>query len=469
MFKSEAIRAAYEARRERYFTAMGCGTPDRVPIRFFLQEAAARMCGKTNQDVALDYNLAFECTRKAGEELCCDAMMLNAIWSTYSVAKAAAWKYLHVPGVDTTMENVLQFSEPPTEEEAFLRFDEYEEFADDPTAFLLNKWFARNSRDVVPTGSPVTLDHNANLLRGALAFANYMNAWGPAADKLKYESGIVSANAGMIKAPLDILMDKFRGYQNTVCDCLEDPDRVRKTCEALIPHIVQNAINGADPTKQVPITIWAHRGCVPFITPKIFDTIYWPTLKPVFEEIISRGYRILFYSEGNWEKHYDTLHTLPAGSLIYHLTAGSPETAARKLKDKFAISGGLDYNILVQGNQADVEAHMKNLFNWLKPDGGYMLDGTSLLLSDVNPDNLRTAVRYTLDHGGYSRSTPGKPVEACAPTNPAPGKRAPNTVRSWETESAGYSRLRGDVDTMRAKWQGVDAALYSYLWTTVLW
>ncbi len=469
MFKSDAVRAAYEARRERYLTAMGNGTPDRIPIRFFFQEVAARLVGKTNQDVAVDYNEAFECTRKAGETFNCDACMLNAIWSNYGVAKAAGWKYLYVPGVDTKIENVLQFAEPPNEETAFLHADEYEELADDPTAFLLNKWFARNARGVVPTGAPVTLDHNATLMRGALAFANYMNAFGPAAAKLKYESGIVSANAGMIKAPLDILMDKFRGYENTICDCIEDPERVRKTCEALIPHIVANALNGADPSKEVPITIWAHRGCIPFITPKIFDRIYWPTLKPVFEEIISRGYRILFYSEGNWEPHYDVLHTLPAGSLIYHLTKGSAETAARKLKDKFAISGGLDYDVLVQGTPADVEANLKDLFNWLKPDGGYMLDATSLMLSDVKPENLHAAVRYTLDHGSYSRTIPGRAIAPCTGSNPPPGKRAPNTVRDWATESASYRNLGGDVDRVRQVWQGVDAALYGYLWTTVLW
>ncbi len=469
MFKSDAVRQTYEARRERYLTALGGGTPDRIPIRFYLQEVAARICGKTNQDVAIEYSQAFECTRRAAEQLGVDATMVNAIWSTYGVAKAAGWKYLHVPGVDTTIENVFQFSEPATEADVFLRADEYEEFAEDPTAFLLNKWFARNCRGVNPSGAAITLDHNANLMRGALAFSDYMHAFGPAVAKLQYESGIVSASSGMVKAPLDILMDKFRGYENTVCDCLENPELVRKACEALIPHLVANALNGADPTKETPITLWAHRGCVPFISRKIFDRLYWPTLVPVLEELFSRGYRVLFYSEGDWEAHYDAFRTLPDGSLIYHLTKGSPELAARKLKDKFAISGGLDYNVLAMGSESDVQAHMKDLFNWLKPGGGYILDATSLMMNDVKPENLVAAVRYTLDHGGYSQSTPASPIGPCTGSNPAPGKRPPNTVRSWEEESSSYRRLAGDVDLVRQRWQGVDAALYGYLWTSVLW
>jgi len=82
-----------------------------------------------------------------------------------------------------------------------------------------------------------------------------MNAFGPAAYALKYESGLVGANAGMIKAPLDILSDKFRGYMETAIDTIERPKEVLRACEALMPHIVANALAGADPEKNVPITI----------------------------------------------------------------------------------------------------------------------------------------------------------------------------------------------------------------------
>lgn len=469
MFKSEKVRQSYEARHARYITALNGGTPDRIPIRFLLQEAAARICGVSNQAVAIDYNQAFECTRLAGEKLNCDAVMLNAIWSNYGVAKAASWKYLHVPGVDTDFNSVQQFSEPQSEAEEFLHFDEYEEFTADPTAFLVNKWFSRDMTRVAPMGAKVSFDHNVALMSGALAYANYMNAFGPASQKLKYESGLVSANAGMIKAPLDILMDKFRGYENAVIDCMEDPETVIKACEALIPHIIANAEGGSDPTKEVPITIWAHRGCVPFITPEMFEKIYWPTLRPVFEELISRGHQILFYGEGNWEAHYDVLRTLPAGSIIYHLDKGSPELAARKLKDRFAISGGLDYNVLAQGKPEDVRRHMKELFAWLKPDGGYMLDATALMLSDVKPENLEAAVQYTFEHGCYSQTTAPRPRPTCKGVDVNPGRRPPNVVRPWEEESSNYTQLTGDVAGVKAAWQGVDAALYNYLWTTVLW
>jgi hypothetical protein len=69
MFKNAETEKLYHEREARYLTAINNGTPDRIPMRFLMQEAAARYMGVTNQQVACDYNLAFEVTRKTGEKL----------------------------------------------------------------------------------------------------------------------------------------------------------------------------------------------------------------------------------------------------------------------------------------------------------------------------------------------------------------------------------------------------------------
>jgi hypothetical protein len=346
--------------------------------------------------------------------------------------------------------------------------DEYDEFSLDPTAFIVNKWMSRSTTRVKPAGGRVDYDHNAALISGALAYGDYMHAFGPAAARLKYQSGIVSANSGMIKAPLDLLADKFRGYEGMAVDTIERPRQVLKACEALMPHIVANALAGADPEKKVPITIWAHRGCVPFISRKTFDDIFWPTLKPIFEEIIANGHQILFYSEGNWEAHYDSLRELPAGGIIYHLTKGSPALAASKLKDRFAISGGVSYDVLAQGKPGDVRAHLAELFGCLKSGGGYILDCTSLMLSDIKPENVRAAVDYTLEHGVYSQGSAAPPRGKAEAVQIPAGVRPPHTVRPWPEESAGYRCLTNDA-AVESAWKRVDASAYNYIWTTVLW
>jgi hypothetical protein len=46
-----------------------------------------------------------------------------------------------------------------------------------------------------------------------------------------------SGRCGMLKAPLDILADKLRGYVAPAYDLMEIPDQVLKSCEALMPHL----------------------------------------------------------------------------------------------------------------------------------------------------------------------------------------------------------------------------------------
>jgi len=469
MFANQETEKLYNERLNRYVTAMRGGTPDRIPIRFLYQEAAARYCGVTNQDVACDFNKAFDVTYRTARDMGNDAGMLNAIWSTYSVAKAASWKYLAVPGVDTEVNNVNQYFEPHDEEDMFLQLHEYEEFSEDPTAFLINKWLSRASNRVKLQSEAVDFDHNVSLMSGALAYAKYMNAFGGAAARFKYEGGLVSANSGMIKAPLDIMADKFRGYLNVCIDGQDNPKKLLKACEALMPHILENALAGADPDKNVPITIWAHRGCVPFISREMFDNIFWPTLKPVFEEIIRKGHQILFYGEGNWEAHYDNLLELPDYGIIYHIDKGDPAYAAKKLKGKFALSGGLPYDVLARGTESDVREQMKVLFEAVKEGGAYILDASALMLSDIKPENVKAAVDYTMEHGVYSSSSPAKGIGVHPAHDIPQGSRPPHVCRPWAEESAGYRNLSGNIDLVKSQWKSADAATYNYIWTTVLW
>ena len=101
----------------------------------------------------------------------------------------------------------------------------------------------------------------------------------------------------------DILADKFRGYVGLTMDMETQPAKVLRACEALAPHLYHVAKTSADASKTVPIGYWMHRGCVPFINPRQFDSHYWPTLKPCIEEFWKNGHQTLFYAEGKWAAH----------------------------------------------------------------------------------------------------------------------------------------------------------------------
>ena len=152
-----------------------------------------------------------------------------------------------------------------------------------------------------------------------MAMMQYFTAFGPQCERLRREFGMPGAICGILKAPLDILGDKLRGYVGLTMDLMAQPATVKAACEALQPHLANVALCSADPRRQLPVGLWMHRGCVPFVTRTHFDTIYWPTLKPIIHELWRQGHQTLFYAEGNWNAHLDAFAELPDRSIVYHV------------------------------------------------------------------------------------------------------------------------------------------------------
>ena len=116
----------------------------------------------------------------------------------------------------------------------------------------------------------------------------------------------------------------------------------------------------------MPIGYWMHRGGVPFVTPDQFNTIYWPTVKPIIEELWKSGHQTLFYAEGNWDYHLDAFRELPERSIVYHIDRGDLQLIHDKLHDKFALSGGVSNVTLAIGTPEQVRAEVKNLISILE-------------------------------------------------------------------------------------------------------
>jgi hypothetical protein len=77
-------------------------------------------------------------------------------------------------------------------------------------------------------------------------FWQYVTAFGPQVQRLRTECGTVRATMGLLKAPLDILADKLRGYIGLAMDLFERPGKVLEACEALMPHLYHAGLAGAD-------------------------------------------------------------------------------------------------------------------------------------------------------------------------------------------------------------------------------
>ncbi len=397
---AENMEQLYAERLKRYVTAMRNEKPDKVPIRPFVAEFTAKYAGYTCQDVTHDYEKAFDAVCKCAADFDWDAVVGNMVYVWTGLTQAIGLKYYAVPGIDIPVDTGFQYLEP-SEEEAFMRVDEYDALIEDPTGYLFNVWLPRVSDDVSAMDETTSYRNNLSFLKGGMAMLSYFNAFGPQGERLRTESGTVSAIAGILKAPLDILADKLRGYIGLCNDLLERRDKVIAACESLMPHLLHVALSGADPDKNVPITIWMHRGCVPFISEIDFREIYWATLKPIIEEIWARGHQVLFYAEGDWNHHLKSFAELPDQSIIYHIDQADPFEVHRMLGDKFCLSGGLPNVLLSFGTPDEVRDYCKKLIDGIGRDGGYIMDSSAIVQNDGKVENIRAMTDFTREYGVY--------------------------------------------------------------------
>jgi len=390
----------YAARLKRYVTALRNEKPDMVPIRPFVAEFTAKYAGFTCQEVTQDYEKAFAAVRKCAADFDWDAVVANMVYLWAGITQANGIKYYAVPGIDIPADTGFQYREP-SEEQAFMQPEDYDALIEDPTGFLFNVWLPRVSDDVRAMGQETSYRNNLSFLKGGMALLSYFNAFGRQNELLRTESGTVSALAGIFKAPFDILADKLRGYVGLSMDLFERPEKVLAACEALMPHLLHVALSGADPQKNVPIGFWMHRGCVPFISPAQFEKFYWPTLKPIIEEIWSRGHQVLFYAEGDWNAHLESFAQLPQQSIVYHVDRGDIFEVHRKLGDKFCVSGGIPNFLLSYGTPQEVRDYCKKVIDAVAGNGGYILDAGAIMQNDTSAENLRAMTDFVRDYGVY--------------------------------------------------------------------
>ena len=331
----------YQQRFKRYTTAMRKGKPDMIPIRPFVAEFTAKYAGYTCQQVAHDYRMAFEAACKCAADFDWDAVVANMVYVWTGLTQAIGLKYYGIPGLHIPKDTGFQYREPP-EDNAFMKEDEYDALAEDPVGFLYNVWLPRVSTEISPAGSPTSYRNNLSFLKGGMAMLSYFYAFGPQIQRLRQESGTVSAIAGIFKAPFDIIADKMRGYIGLTMDLFERPKQVLKACEALMPHLLHVAtVRRGSRSKSVPIGFWMHRGCVPFINHEQFNQFYWPTLKPIILEIIRQGWQVLFYAEGKWAAHLDAFAELPDAGIVLHVDQDDIFEVHKKVGHKFCLSGGI--------------------------------------------------------------------------------------------------------------------------------
>ncbi len=472
----------YQQRLNRYVTAMRNEKPDMVPIRPFVAEFTAKYAGYTCQEVAHDYAKAFEAAVRTARDFDWDAVVPNMVYVWTGLAMAVGLRYYGIPGIGIPHTSGFNYIEP-SEDQAFMKADEYDALIADPTAFLYETWLPRVSREASFRGQPVTYRNNLAFVKGAMAMRSYFYAFGPQVARLRSECGVASAIAGIFKAPFDIIADKLRGYVGLTLDMHTQPDKVLKACEALMPHLCHVGLTTADSARLLPIGFWMHRGCVPFINPRQFDSHYWPTLRPIIEEFWKQGHQTLFYAEGRWKHHLEAFRELPDRSIVFHCDQDDIFHVHEQLHDKFALSGGIPNTLLSFGKPDEVRAFCQRVLREVAPQGGYIMDAGAIMQDDTNTENLWVMTRTAREEGVYSAGSYARPV-ATPPADLADSQRDRKGVRGmagrpaprvrpgvclpWEDRVKELPEITGSPELVKRIWEDIDSFGNMYIWQLLL-
>ena len=459
------MESKYEKKLARLARTYANEKADRVPLRPFAAEFCAQYAGKTCQEVTHDYRQAFEAVMKICSENDFDAFVPNQVHLWSGLTQALGVNYYAVPGLDIKPNVGFQYLEPP-EEQAFMRDDEYDELIDDPTAFLYNKWFPRVTKSIGRLDKDGSMyENNFSLVKGAMALWEYRLMGARHVQNMRDKTQTPPPFCGTFKAPFDIIGDKMRGYLGLTMDMYEQPDKVLKACEALMPYLCNVSLRLSDPDSNLPIAFWLHRGCKPFVSEGVFESHYWSTAKPIIEEFYRHKKQTLFYAEGAWHCHFDEIKKLPEKSIIYHADKDDIFEANKALGDKFCLSGGIPNTLLSFGKREDVAEFCKRVISEVAGDGGYLMDASAIMQNDTKVENFMEMMRVCREFGVYEDSDwDGKLRAPLGDANPDSvfGMRG----REKEIEAASYrtpwSQKRGDYGEIPG-----DEALCERVWNDI--
>ncbi|MCL4559291.1 MAG: hypothetical protein M1281_01595 [Chloroflexi bacterium] len=143
----------------------------------------------------------------------------------------------------------------------------------------------------------------------------------------------------------------------------------------------------------------------PIISPRMFDRFFAPLWRRMIElvQALAPQCKILFHSDGNMEPFLGRLIDL--GVNIFHCLEPMPSVDMAKIKqtygDRLCFWGAIDIKEALQGDEARVEAEVRQRIRELGPGGGYVLAPANHLQPDVPAANVVALFRLARRYGKY--------------------------------------------------------------------
>lgn len=409
----------YLERVKRVEDAINMRVPDRVPLVPDAEFFPFHYAGITVQDGMYNYGRAYEAWKKTVVDFEWDQFVAPFVYSA-PVMDILDYRQLKWPGHGLEPMSVYQFQEPGTAYPGMAP-EEYDLFLDDPSDYLMRKFFPQIFGKLAPF-SKLPPFHGVicwyqgvfDLLAAvgqpdvAEAFEAFIKAGREAYTWLGSFIGFIGEMAGMgypsftlavTHAPYDYLGNFLRGTRGIMTDLYRRPEKVLQTCERLVPWMIEWGAAGARATGNPIVSLFLHKGAEEYMSPKQYETFYWPTLRKVIIGLVDQGLIPYVYSEGDYTSRLETLRDVPKGKVIYHVEKDLFR-AKEILGDVACLTGGPDNSLLCFGTPDEVMAQCKKIIKVVGKDGGFIMDAAAPII-EADPRNMKAMTEAIKRYGIY--------------------------------------------------------------------
>ena len=118
-------------------------------------------------------------------------------------------------------------------------------------------------------------------------------------------------------APYDLIGDYFRGATGMMTDLYRNKDKLLQLLDKAVVFILRQTIAAAKQWNHPIVFIPTHWAPDAFMSPKQFETFWWPTFRKLLIGLIDAGLIPMPLWESDCTKRLETIRDIPAGKCIY--------------------------------------------------------------------------------------------------------------------------------------------------------
>jgi len=415
-FRGPQAEALYKERVTRFIKAITLAEADRVPVLLPSGFFPAYYAGYDLKTVMYDYEKLAEAWLKFVEDFEMDSYTGPGIVLPARVLEMTGHRLHKWPGHGLPDNiSIYQYVE-----KEYMRADEYDAFLENPGDFWWRCFLPRTVgafepfRKLAPftgmMGIPIFSYAPLGEPDVEAAFLTMIEAgkesrkWLQAVVEIgraTLAAGVPNLRGGaMGGAPYDMIADMMRGTQGAVMDMYRQPEKLHEAMAKVTPMVVRSAVAMADATGCPVCFMPLHKGDESFMSPRQFETFYWPSFRKVLVGLIEEGIVPLPFAEGRYGARLEVIRDLPRGSTIWSFEDIDMARAKKILGDSACIAGNIPASLMHTGTPAEVKECCRKLIETCAPGGGYILTGAAGM-NEGDPEALRAIMAAAKEFGVY--------------------------------------------------------------------